>query len=710
MFPLTNIVNETLKFNVNKPYYKINDLFILATFATGMRIFRDLNQLPTFRDAVITIGSFDGVHRGHQRLIRRINQLARETGGESILITFHPHPRQIVYPQDKSLRLLTSLDEKIKLFERFGVKNLVIVPFTVEFSQLHPKEYIERFIWEKFKPRYIVIGYDHRFGMNRGGNVTLLKSYERQYGFEVIEIEKQELDDIAISSTKIRKALQSQEILTANELLNHYYSIEGVVIKGDQIGAKLGFPTANMRIDTPMKLLPPPGIYACYAYYQDVRFDAMLYIGDRPTLKSEKSNHIEVHIIDFSDVIYGRRLRIELVAYIRADQTFASLHALRSQIKLDQDDTLQILRNFEERLVEKNNPLKASAVILNYNGEKHLKAYLPNIRLVLNNEVDLVVADNASSDGSLDYLRRYHPDVDCIELSQNYGFAGGYNQALAEIDRKYIGLLNSDVEFDENWITPIIAFMEDHPEIAICQPGILDMNQRKTFEYAGAAGGWLDALGYPFCEGRIFDSLEDDQGQYDAPHEIFWASGAACVIRKEAFDQIGGFDANYFAHQEEIDLCWRLKRAGYKIFSYPKYKVYHLGGGTLDYQSPRKTFLNFRNNLATIYKNESTAMLFWMLPARIGLDLLAAIQFLAKGKLMHTMAILRAYGTFFWQLLIWYDHRKNNRTSIQRNRIGKPNLHKGRYDGFVAWDYFILRRKKFQQIPINPSRKDASKY
>lgn len=672
-----------------------------------MRIFRDLSELPDFKRAVITIGSFDGVHRGHQRLIRRINQLAREIGGESVMITFHPHPRQIVYPQDKSLRLLTTLDEKIRLFERFGVENLVIVPFTVEFSQLHPKEYVEKFLLGKFKPRYIVIGYDHQFGMNRGGDIHLLRSYEKEHGFEVIEIEKQLLDDISISSTKIRNALLAKELSIANDLLNHQYSIEGTVIKGDQIGRRLGFPTANLRIENPLKLLPPPGIYACYAYYQDVRFDAMLYIGDRPTVNEPRSHQIEVHIIDFEEVIYGRRLRIDLVAYIRDDRKFESLHNLRTQIKLDQGDIVRILRGSEQRTADRHNPQKASAIILNFNGESFLQKYLPNMRLVLDNQVDLIVADNASTDGSIDYMRKFHPDLERIELQKNYGYAGGYNKAISEVSSKYIALINSDIEFDENWITPIIEFMESDPTIAICQPGIRDVKEREKFEYAGAAGGWLDALGYPFCEGRVFDSIEVDEGQYDRPHEIFWASGAAFIIRKDLFDQIGGFDPSYFAHQEEIDLCWRLKRAGYKIYSFPKHKVYHLGGGTLDYQSSRKTFLNFRNNLGTLYKNESTLMLSWVIPVRLVFDAAAIIQYIVKGRLAHALAIFRAYGSFLYQTPGWFERRKKDRAAIAKIRIGPANLHVGRYDGFIAWDYFFLKRNKFSALPIPSKRKNG---
>jgi len=672
-----------------------------------MRIFRDLNDLPAFNRAVITIGSFDGVHRAHQRLIRRINQLARETGGESVVVTFHPHPRQIVYPQDKSLRLLTSLDEKIRLFERFGVQNLVIVPFTVEFSQLHPKEYVEKFLIGKFRPRYVVIGYDHRFGMNRSGNIDLLRGYEKEHGFEVVEIEKQLLDDISISSTKIRNALLSREILIANELLDHHYSLEGTVIKGDQIGRRLGFPTANLRVDNPLKLLPPPGIYACYAYYQDVRFDAMLYIGDRPTVNQPKHHQIEVHIIDFEEVIYGRILRVDLVAFIRDDRKFDSLHTLRSQIKLDQDDIVRILRGSEQRYAERHNPLRASAVILNYNGLDYLKKFVPGMRMVLDHQVDLIIADNASTDGSLDYLRKYHQDIDRIELRKNYGYAGGYNKALKEVSSKYIALINSDVEFSENWITPIIEFMESDPSIAVCQPAIRDIEKRDHFEYAGAAGGWLDALGYPFCEGRIFDTIEKDEGQYDEPHEIFWASGAACVIRRDLFEKFGGFDPAYFAHQEEIDLCWRLKRAGYKIYTYPKFKVFHVGGGTLGYQNSRKTFLNFRNNLGTIYKNESTAMLIWILPVRLIFDSAAIIQYLLKGRLAHALAIFRAYGIFLYHMITWFNRRRADRAAVKKNSIGAPNLHRGRYDGFIAWDYFFLRRSRFTKLPIYNSRKNG---
>jgi len=229
-----------------------------------MRIFRDIQALPEFNNAVITIGSFDGVHIGHQKIIKRLKHLAKEIDGESVIITFDPHPRKIIYPKDDSLQLLTTLEEKIDLCESFGVDNLVIVPFSIEFSQQLPREYVEKFLIGAFSPKYIVIGYDHRFGLNRKGDINLLQEYQEEHDFEVVQIKKQELEDITISSTKIRNALLKGDIENANHFLNHRYKLSGIVSHGDKIGKTIGYPTANISIEEPSKLIPLNGVYAAY--------------------------------------------------------------------------------------------------------------------------------------------------------------------------------------------------------------------------------------------------------------------------------------------------------------------------------------------------------------------------------------------------------------------------------------------------------------
>ena len=282
-----------------------------------MKVFYDLDHLPNFSNTVITIGSFDGVHQGHQKLIQKVNQLARQTNGESILITFHPHPRLIVYPKDKSLQLISSIDEKIQLLEKLGIDNVVVVPFTIEFSQMSADEYIEQFLVSKFHPSYIVIGYDHRFGLSRQGDVNYLKWHGDRCNYEVKVIEKQEIEDIAISSTKIRHALNHGDIQIANRLLDHPFLLTGTVEHGQKIGSDIGFPTANLSITESHKLIPPDGIYAVFATHQEKRYRAMLYIGSRPTIKELNNRTIEVNIFNFDKKIYGDDLQIEFIKKIR---------------------------------------------------------------------------------------------------------------------------------------------------------------------------------------------------------------------------------------------------------------------------------------------------------------------------------------------------------------------------------------------------------
>ena len=306
-----------------------------------MKVYKDLAALPTFQNAVITIGSYDGVHAGHQAILQRINEIARNMGGESILITFHPHPRLVVRPND-SLRLINTIDEKVALLKRYGVDNLVIVPFSKDFSQQTPEEYIEDFLVKKFQPKIIVIGYDHKFGKGRKGNIHLLKEYEEKHNFKVLEIQEQDVDNIIVSSTKIRNALQLGHIKQANEWLNHSFILSGEVIHGQRLGTEIGYPTANIDTKDKYKLIPPEGIYAVKVIYKNAIYRGMLYIGRRPTLNGIEQS-IEVNIFDFNEDIYGEHLQIEFIEHIREDKKFNSLEELQFQLAIDKKDTLLIL-------------------------------------------------------------------------------------------------------------------------------------------------------------------------------------------------------------------------------------------------------------------------------------------------------------------------------------------------------------------------------
>ncbi len=668
-----------------------------------MKVFNDLNQLPEFRNAVITIGSFDGVHRGHQQILHKINTLARNTGGESIVITFHPHPRLVIYPKDKSLRLLTTIDEKVALLERYGVDNVVVVPFTIEFSQLSADEYIEKFLLEKFHPRYIVIGYDHRFGLNRQGDINFLRWHAERYGYEVVEIAKQEIEDITISSTKIRNALEKCDVNHAGQLLGHSFTITGTVVGGQQIGSSLGFPTANLEVASAHKLIPPDGIYAVFVTHKSQRYGGMLYIGSRPTLKGYDNRTIEVNIFSFDKKIYGDKLQLELIDFIREDSEFESFEALKAQLAQDRIAAQDILKTKREaRTVKEPAAFPAAAiVILNYNGRHYLEQFLPSVLAGAYPNFRVIVADNGSTDGSLAFLEKHYPEVERLDLGYNYGFAGGYNRALEQVDgAEYLVLLNSDIEVTQGWLEPVIELMERDATVGACQPKIRDFRNKNRFEYAGAAGGWIDALGYPFCRGRIFDVTEPDNGQYDNTQEIFWATGAAFIIRARLFRDLGGFDPDYFAHSEEIDLCWRLKRAGYKVMVRPRSVVYHVGGGTLNYNTPRKTYLNFRNSLYTLTKNEPLNRLWWLLPSRLLLDGLAAALFLSQGKFRHISAIVRAHWHFFGRLRTFWRKRKMAEEHIQRISISHRPNQEGRFAGSIVWQYFGRGRRYFRNLNV----------
>ena len=315
--------------------------------------------------------------------------------------------------------------------------------------------------------------------------------------------------------------------------------------------------------------------------------------------------------------------------------------------------------------------IKTAVVVLNWNGKAWLEKFLPN--LVNHSQVATVfVADNASTDDSVDYVKINFPTVKIIVNASNGGYAKGYNDVLKQIDAEYFVLINSDIEVTAGWLSPIISLMDSDKQIASCQPKILNYNSKTKFEYAGASGGFIDNLGYPFCRGRIFDDLEQDKGQYNDAVEVFWATGACFFVRSNHFWELGGLDEDFFAHQEEIDLCWRLKNKGYKIMVQPKSVVYHVGGGTLNAGSPFKTHLNFRNNLFMLFKNLPISSLFTTIPMRLVLDGVAALTFLNKEKgLEHVLAIAKAHFSFYFAIpnLI----AKRQKISQKNSLVGKMN-------------------------------------
>ena len=316
--------------------------------------------------------------------------------------------------------------------------------------------------------------------------------------------------------------------------------------------------------------------------------------------------------------------------------------------------------------------MKIAVVALNWNGKLWLEKFLPTL-VKLSQEATVFVADNASTDDSVDFVKNNFPNVKIIINDTNGGYSKGYNDSLKQIDAEYFVLINSDIEVTEGWLSPIIDLMDSDKKIAACQPKLLDYNNRNTFEYAGASGGFIDNLGYPFCRGRIFDDLEQDNGQYNDAIEVFWATGACLFVRASHFNEIDGLDEDFFAHQEEIDLCWRLKNKGYKIMVQPKSVVYHVGGGTLNTGSPFKTHLNFRNNLFMLFKNLPTFSLFITIPTRLVLDGIAVLTFLNKEKgLQHVLAIAKAHFIFYFEIPKLMVKRQK---IIQRSSlIGKINL------------------------------------
>lgn len=328
-----------------------------------------------------------------------------------------------------------------------------------------------------------------------------------------------------------------------------------------------------------------------------------------------------------------------------------------------------------------------AVVILNWNGRNMLQRFLPSV-VEHSKGCKVVVADNGSTDDSVDYLRSQWPDVRLIQLDSNYGFAEGYNRALAQVEADYYVLLNSDVECTPNWIEPVVEMMEQYPEIAVAQPKLLMYDKRDTFEYAGGAGGYIDRYGYPFCRGRLFSTLEKDNGQYNTACYIFWATGACMFVRASAWHQLGGLDGDFFAHMEEIDFCWRIHLAGYRVAYCPNSTVYHVGGGTLPKSSPFKTELNFRNNLSMLYKNLPAKRRWWVLAMRMWLDRIAAIKFLLEGHKGEYKAVRKAHRQFRQ----WRPALQAKRTMNGKHYVTDV------YQGLLLVEYYLLGRKTFNDL------------
>ncbi len=331
-----------------------------------------------------------------------------------------------------------------------------------------------------------------------------------------------------------------------------------------------------------------------------------------------------------------------------------------------------------------------AVVILNYNGANFLKQFLPSV-VTHSKQASIYVADNLSTDDSIHLLETEFKNVTIVKNTSNSGYAGGYNAALKHIKANYYVLLNSDVEVTANWLQPIIQLLESDKTIAACQPKLLDFNKRTTFEYAGGSGGYIDKYGYPFCRGRIFDNLEKDTNQYNTSQEVFWASGACLFVRASAFDDVKGFDERYFAHMEEIDLCWRLKNKGYKVFVEPTSMVYHVGGGTLQKTNPRKTFLNFRNNLSTITKNNHSPFWVGIIIYRMLLDGIAAFKFLLGGQATLFVQVVKAHFAYYTWLPYLLKQRKILKSNSKPNNIGM-------YRKNLVFAYYIFGKKKFSEL------------
>ena len=338
--------------------------------------------------------------------------------------------------------------------------------------------------------------------------------------------------------------------------------------------------------------------------------------------------------------------------------------------------------------------IKTSIVILNWNTRQYLEKFLPFlVKYTSSADVQLVLADNGSTDDSVEFVRKYYPAITIIVFDKNYGFAEGYNRALKQIKSEYYIILNSDIEVTENWLPPLISLLEQNDKIAACMPKLRSYLNPDYFEYAGAAGGFLDKFGYPFCKGRIFTTLEKDDGQYDGTHQIQWATGACLAIKAKLFHKFEGFDPYFFAHQEEVDLCWRLINAGYEIYCTSNSLIYHLGGGTLPKSNPHKTYLNFRNTLVLLYKNTHTLRFIYIFLIKLILDAIAVLKVLCEKKPNDALAIIMAHLSFY---KYFFYHKKPNKTNYFSQELI--------FNKSIVFQYFILKKLKFSQLSFNKIR------
>ena len=341
---------------------------------------------------------------------------------------------------------------------------------------------------------------------------------------------------------------------------------------------------------------------------------------------------------------------------------------------------------------------ETAVVILSYNGRKWHELFLPLIVAEARDQYDVVVVDNASTDDTLQYVKDNFPTVKIVRIGINRGFASGYAEALQQIYAKYYVLLSADFEVTEGWFPPLLTAMQQTPGLAACQPKIKYWKDKEKFEYAGAGGAFLDKWGYLFCRGRIFNDLETDTGQYDDNIEVFWASGGCLMVRADLYHKVGGLDADLYAHMEEVDLCWRLKNAGYRIGYIGGSTVYHVGGSVISYGSPQKLFYNYRNSLVLLLKNEQAGKLIWLFPLRLILDGISALQLLAGGKFKLVATIFKAHMNFYAHLRKWLKHRRKAQLTVtHRNE-------EGTYPHSIVWQYFALRKKTFPKLKWTPKR------
>lgn len=339
---------------------------------------------------------------------------------------------------------------------------------------------------------------------------------------------------------------------------------------------------------------------------------------------------------------------------------------------------------------------KVAVVILNWNGRKYLEKFLPSVVKYLPDFAEIFVADNNSADDSVEFLKKNYPQVKLVINEENGGYAKGYNDALRKIDAEYYVLLNSDIEVTNNWIEPIIDLMDSNQNIAACQPKIRAFHEKDKFEYAGAAGGFIDKYGYPFCRGRVFMELEEDKGQYDDTIEVFWASGACMFVRVKHYWEIDGLDDDFFAHMEEIDFCWRAKNNGFQIFYEPKSLVYHVGGGTLPKNNSRKTYLNFRNNFYLLYKNLQAGQVIPVFIWRLILDGIAGLKFLLDGEVKDTRAVFKAHLSFYASI----PELRKKRKKLKQQKIGQV------YQRNIVYEHFIRRIKTFDKLNLSRFSKE----